>query len=196
VTKVVSKRTVKTNAQIERAIELRAGGYSLQAISLKLNISISCLSRKFAALSVGKGQIDGAAVLKAQESLLNDAGFLDGLRSQIAASVVDDAAHCEALRLAAGLILEEILADTETLGIYKARALASLSTVLITTQKASRIAYKSDQEVIISEDLPTLHVSELTVDDIQQMRIAQLEISNMESPHGSSYDDQNIIESA
>lgn len=195
-TKVVSRRTVKTNAQIERAIELRAGGYSLQAISLKLNISISCLSRKFAALSVGKGQIDGAAVLKAQESLLNDAGFLDGLRSQIAASVVDDAAHCEALRLAAGLILEEILADTETLGIYKARALASLSTVLITTQKASRIAYKSDQEIIISEDLPTLHVSELTVDDIQQMRIAQLEISNMESPHGNSYDDQNIIESA
>lgn len=74
--------------------------------------------------------------------------------------------------------------------------MASLSTVLITTQKASRIAYKSDQEVIISEDLPTLHVSELTVDDIQQMRIAQLEISNMESPHGNSYDDQNIIESA
>ena len=44
-----NKRTVKTTEEIQLAVTLRAGGYSLQAISQKLSISPSTLTRHFRA---------------------------------------------------------------------------------------------------------------------------------------------------
>ena len=67
-----NKRTVKTTEEIQLAITLRAGGYSLQAISQKLSISPSTLTRHFTSLGVSKGLIDGDAIDLAKERARNN----------------------------------------------------------------------------------------------------------------------------
>ena len=176
-----NKRTVKTTEEIQLAVTLRAGGYSLQAISQKLSISPSTLTRHFSSLGVSKGLIDGDAIDLAKQQLMNDSGFINGLKDAIASSIVDDLSHCAALREAMALTLEMMMNDADTQPTYKARGIAALSTALQLTQKTSRVALQADYQPIEQESLPELYIRELTEYDIELMRQQQLELSSIES---------------
>ena len=169
-----AKRTHKTVSDIEQAITLRTAGYSLTSIGRKLNISVSTLSRQFAALKVPKGKLSNEAVDLARQSLLADSGFIDGLKQAIAASIVDDIAQVANLRDSMALILEDIMADKALPAHYKSRAIAALATSLTLTQKVARVALAADDQPIEQDTLPTLFISELTNAEIETMRAEQL----------------------
>jgi len=173
---------------LERAVILREGGYSLTSIATKLNTSISTLSRHFKRHSIGKGSLSEIAVAEAKKQLLNDAGFIDSLKHQIAASITDDLAHVKQLREASAILLEEIMNDKSLPPHYKARGVTALVTGVRLTQEVSRRALQVDQMEPEAEDLPELIISELTNDDVQEMRAKQAE-ENVEC--GAEYVDES-----
>jgi len=158
---------------LEQAVILREGGYSLTAIATKLNTSVSTLSRHFKRHGIGKGSLSEIAVAEAKEQLLNDAGFIDSLKQQIASSITDDLAHVKQLREASAILLEEIMADKSLPPHYKARAITGLTTSVRLTQEVSRRALQVDKMEPEPEDLPQLTITELTSEDIKLMRDEQ-----------------------
>jgi AraC-like DNA-binding protein len=170
-----TKRTVKTSEEIQRALTLRAAGYSLQSISQKTSISPSTLTRHFSKLGISKGLIDVNAVDLAKQQLLNDSGFINGLKDAIASAIIDDLSHGAALREAIALTLELLMKDTDTAPTNKAKGIASLSNALALTQKTNRIALQADHQPIEQESLPELYIRELTKHDIELLRRQQIE---------------------
>jgi len=173
---------------LERAVILREGGYSLTSIATKLNTSVSTLSRHFKRHAIGKGSLCGDAVLEAKQQLLNDAGFIDSLKNQIAASITDDLAHVKQLREASALLLEEIMSDKNLPAHYKARGVTALTTGVRLTQEVARRALQVDKLEPEAQDLPELTIRELTNDDVQEMRAKQAE-ENAEC--GAEYVDES-----
>jgi len=158
---------------LEEAVILREGGYSLTAIADKLNTSVSTLSRHFKRYSIGKGSLSDDAVAKAKQQLLNDAGFIDSLKHQIAASITDDLAHVKQLREASALLLEELMTDKSLPAHYKARGVTALTTGIRLTQEVARRALQVDKLEVEAQDLPELIVRELTAEDVKSMRTEQ-----------------------
>lgn len=163
----------KTADQLKEAVVLRAGGYSIAAISNRTGISPSTLERHFRKHGATKGAISEDAIEEAKQTLLNDAGFIDGLKRQIAASISDDIAHVTQLRTAMALTLEELLKDKSLPAHYRTRGLAALATTLRLTQEAQRKALGADNLPVESEDLPVLSISELTAEDIEAIHQEQ-----------------------
>ena len=164
---VTSKKT------LEQAVILREGGYSLTAIADKLNTSASTLSRHFKRHRIGKGSLCADAVAEAKQQLLNDAGFIDSLKHQIATSITDDLAHVKQLREASALLLEEIMNDKSLPAHYKARGVTALTTGIRLTQEVSRRALQVEKLEPEAQDLPELTIRELTHEDIELMRTEQ-----------------------
>ncbi len=159
---------------LEQAVILREGGYSLTSIATKLNTSVSTLSRHFKRHGIAKGSLSEMAVAEAKQQLLNDAGFIDSLKQQIASSITDDLAQVERLRQASALTLEQLMADKSLPAHYRARGIAALSTGIKLTQEVARRALRVDTLEPEKEDLPELTITELTADDVEQMRAAQV----------------------
>ena len=143
---------VKTADQLKEATILRAGGYSLAAITNKTGISASTLQRHFRKLNTPKGSLSSEVIEEARQALLNDAGFVDGLKRQIAASIADDLAHVAQLREAMALTLEGLMADNTLPAHYKTRGLAALATSLRLTQEAGRKALAIDSLPPVTSD--------------------------------------------
>jgi len=137
--------SVKTPAEIKRAITLRNAGHSLSSISLKTNISASTLVRHFDKLKVTKGTISSDAVEAARQELLNDVGFIGDLKIQIAASISDDLSQAIAIRESITLSLEQLTNDDSELASVKARSLSALSTAIKITQEIQRKALNVEE---------------------------------------------------
>ncbi|WP_305909594.1 hypothetical protein Q9L42_004635 [Methylomarinum sp. Ch1-1] len=152
---------------------MRDAGYSLASIADKTGISIATLARHFKRHGVSKGSLTDESVELARQQLLSDAGFIDSLKAQIAASIVDDLAHVRQLRTASAILLEEMLNDKNLPPHYKTRGVAALSTSLRLTQEAARKALRVDELEPEPSELPELIVSELTAAEIEEMRKEQ-----------------------
>ena len=96
---------ITTKKALEQAIILREAGYSLASIANKTGVSSATLFRQFKKHGIKKGSISDSAIVDAKKQLLNDAGFIDSLKHQIAASITDDLAHVKQLREASTLLL-------------------------------------------------------------------------------------------
>jgi AcrR family transcriptional regulator len=166
---------VKTADQLKEATILRAGGYSLAAIANKTGISASTLQRHFRKFNTPKGSLSSEAIEEARQALLNDAGFVDGLKCQIAASIADDLAHVAQLREAMALTLEGLMADSTLPAHYKTRGLAALATSLRLTQEAGRKALAIDNLPPEQDSIPVLTIAELTGEEIESIHRQQRE---------------------
>jgi AcrR family transcriptional regulator len=178
--------TVKTASELEQAVILRSGGYSLAAIAGKTGISPATLARHFKRRGVTKGALSDESVEAARQQLLSDAGYIDGLKHEIASAVADDIAHVRQIREAAALLLEELMNDKSLPPHYKTRGLAALATSLTLTQKAARVALQADNQPIEQESLPELTITELSNEDIERMR--------REQQASAVYPDDDVIE--
>lgn len=172
----------KTTDELKQAITLREGGYSLAAIAQKTGISASTLSRHFKKHGASKGGLSDSAVDEARQQLMNDAGFINDLKNQIAAAVVDDISHVQQLREASTLLLEELMADKTLPPHYKTCAIAALATSLRLTQEAWRKSLQVDELQPEPESLPELVVYELTAEEIAQMRQEQTKDAIYDEP--------------
>lgn len=158
----------KLPADIKRAIALREAGYSLATITEKTGLSASTLYRHFKKHSIERGALMTDSIEEARQQLLNDAGFLNDLKQQIAASIVDDLALVKQIRESLALSLEELTEDATTPASLKARSLAALSTTLKLTQDINRKALNmdtTDQQQF--EELPTLAITKMTDEEIK-----------------------------
>jgi len=90
------------------------------------------------------------------------------------------------------LILEEVMIDKSLPAHYKSRAVAALATSLTLTQKAARIALQADSQPIEQDSLPELFITELSQDDIVEMRRSQLELDTAAGVNCP--DDNEVIE--
>ncbi len=170
----------KTIEQLKAAVLLRDSGYSLATIASKTAISPSTLQRHFKKVGATKGGLTSDAIQTAREQLLNDGSFLNDLKHQIASTLLDDLQHAKNIRESITLTLFDLMADLSTQPIYKARAIAALTTSLTLTQKLMRITLEMDNQPIEQDSLPNLFITELSQDDIDEMRVRQLELSGLD----------------
>lgn len=166
--------SITTKKALEQAIVLREAGYSLASIANKTGVSSATLFRQFKKHGIKKGSISDSAIIDAKKQLLNDAGFIDSLKHQIAASITDDLAHVKQLREASALLLEELMNDRSLPAHYKARGVTALTTGIRLTQEIARRALQVDKLEPDAPDLPELTIRELTNDDIKLMRAEQV----------------------
>ena len=169
--------TVIPKKAIEEAVILREGGYSLASISNKTGISPATLHRQFKKHGINKGSLTNTAIEVAKQQLLSDAGFVDSLKHQIAASITDDLAHVKQLREASALLLEELMNDKSLPAHYKARGVTALTTGIRLTQEVARRALQVDKLEPEAQDLPELTIRELTTNEIELMRNEQVKES-------------------
>ncbi|QPK64010.1 hypothetical protein IVG45_03260 [Methylomonas sp. LL1] len=182
---------LKTADELKQAVILRDGGYSIAAISTKTGISASTLSRHFKKHRAAKGALTGEAIEQARQELLNDAGFINDIKRQIAAVIVDDLAHFARLREAMALTLEGLMTDSTLPAHYKTRGLAALATTLRLTQEAARKALAIDDQPIDQDAIPVLTISELTAEEIEEMHQQQREMVQA-TTISANYDDEVI----
>jgi hypothetical protein len=162
----------KTSDELKRAVILRAAGWTLSAIVAETNISASTLQRHFKAHSVGRGTLSTEAVDEARQKLLDDAGFIDNLKHQIAASIVDDLALARQIRESLALSLEELADDPTTSPTMKARALAAIGTTAKITQDIQRKALRMNDSSTLNqvEELPELTIHKMGEAEIEAIR--------------------------
>ncbi|WP_031431687.1 helix-turn-helix domain-containing protein [Methylomicrobium agile] len=159
----------KTSDELKRAITLRAAGWTLSAIVTETGISASTLQRYFRTHGIERGTISTEAVEQAKQRLLSDAGFIDDLKHQIAASIIDDLSLVRQLRETLALSLEELAADPTTPATLKARSLAALSTSLKITQDVSRRALRIDNNDSLNgiQEPTRLIIEKMTDEEMQ-----------------------------
>ena len=163
--------TVKTPAEIKRAVTLRNAGHSLSSISLKTQISASTLVRHFDRLKITKGTITSDAVEAARQELLNDVGFIGDLKIQIASSISDDLSQAIAIRESIALSLEQLTNDDSELASVKARSLSALSTAIKITQEVQRKALNVEEytKSLDLEDLPELTIRRMSAEETAEV---------------------------
>mgnify|MGYP000214466134 CR=1 FL=1 len=171
--------SVKTPAEIKRAVTLRNAGHSLSSISLKTQISASTLIRHFNKLKVTKGIITSDAVEAARQELLSDVGFIGDLKIQIASSISDDLSQAIAIRESIALSLEQLTNDDTELASVKARSLSALSTAIKITQEVQRKALNVEEytKSLDLEELPELKIVRMSED--QETEIANIASKGM-----------------
>lgn len=163
---------VKTASEIEEAIAYRTAGWSISAISERTGISHSTLDRHFKTHGVAKGSVSTEAVDKAAAELQTI--MSDTLRREIAAAIIDDVSTFKAIRGALMINLEQLMADHTLPSHYRARGLAAIATSLkLTSDTISKTLQIHNQEIEQSE-LPELVVRELTAEEVEEIRRAQL----------------------
>lgn len=190
----ISNPRFKTTDELKAAVLLRDGGYSLATIAGKTNISPSTLQRHFKKVGATKGGLTSEAIQTAREQLLSDGGFVNDIKAHIAATLLDDLSQAKAVRELIAVTLADLMKDLSTQPIYKARAIAALTTSLTLAQKLMRITLEMDNQPIEEESLPNLFISELTSSDIEEMRLTQLQVSGMDSPNHEDLDDDVVVE--
>jgi AcrR family transcriptional regulator len=161
-------------ARLKQAIALRAGGYSLAAVSERSGVSSASLYRHFKAAEVKRGSLKALTVSQAKAQLLEDAGFINEARDAIASSLVDEMSLVRMIRESIALSLQELVEDTSTPASMKLRALASASTALSVSQTVSRKALNLDKidPFMSPENLPELKIWKMSDADVLAMRAA------------------------
>lgn len=161
----------KTSDELKRAVTLRAAGWTLTAIVTETGISASTLQRHFKAHGIGRGTLSAEAVEEARQQLLDDAGFVDNLKHQIAAAILDDLSLARQLRESALLALEELATDTTTPLVARSRAIVALATATKITSDILRRALRLDNGALNQvEEVPVLTVLKMTDEDIEQVQ--------------------------
>ena len=171
----------KSPDEISEVLAMRACGYSVPAICEKTGIPSSTVKRFLSASGTKKGVITADLIANAKEDLLSDTTFTDDLKAQIQVYLLNELAALNNLRDSAAIVLEEVMAE-DTPATYKARAIAALTVSNLTISKTYRTLLAIDNQPIEEASLPQLYISQLTDDDIQQMRQQQIDLEEMTRP--------------
>ena len=158
---------------LAEALSMRAAGYTTMAISQKLGLSARTLARHFAKHGTSKGSALPEVIEASRSELLALITSDDRIRQEVAQHLQDDLAHVSAVR--------EAMADTLTKINEKApvtlkdmsltmRALVAYSTALRNTSDIWRHGLRLDKRTDDDKPLPELVISELTTDEINQLR--------------------------
>jgi AraC-like DNA-binding protein len=152
---------------------MRAAGYTALAISQRLGISTRTLQRHFAANGTRKGTVKAALYDRAVADLLTSITNEDSLKQEAARLLADDLAHARHLRELMHAASMVMTATNLTDAALVMRAASAYSTAIKNTSDIVRGGLRLDRfRDDLGEEMPELVVSELTQDDIAEMRAA------------------------
>jgi AraC-like DNA-binding protein len=175
-----------TLSEVKRVLVLRHAGYSIATIAATVGCSARTVSRICQRFGVVRSDFRKEAIERAKADLLNDAAFVDTIKTELRALALDTTHQIRAIRERIGTTLEVIEADNLESGAVAARALAALSTSL----RLSVDTLKSiDTSAQGAEELPQLVIGVMGAEEIEAAKAA-----NREGNEGGELDDEEIAE--
>lgn len=158
---------------LAEALCMREAGYTTVAISQKLGLSPRTLARHFAKHGTSKGSALSEVIEASRSELLALITSDDRIRQEVAQHMQDDLAHVAVVREAMAGTLARINDKPPTTLDEVAltmRALVAYSTALKNTSDVWRHGLRLDKRTDDDKPLPELVISELTADQITQLR--------------------------
>lgn len=161
----------KTPDQSAQAVVLREAGYTLPAIASKLDISVSTAQRILKINKAVAGASTQALIERAREEMLNTAFALEQVQRIAAASVLDDLALSQQIRLKLSNAVEQL--DPTGPGAF--RCLAASATTLKLTQDVTRRALPLERlsQALEVETLPELQIHIMGEYEVAKLRAEQ-----------------------
>lgn len=160
-----------TPHQLAEAHAMREAGYTALAISQHLGISVRTLHRHFAANGTVKGTAKTALYDRAVADLLASITNEDSLKQEAARLLADDLAHSRHIRELMQTASLAMTATNLTDAVLVMRAAAAYSTAIKNTSDIVRHGLRLDRfRDGLDEDMPELIVSELTQEQITELR--------------------------
>lgn len=184
-----------TEAQI---VALREVGYSVPAIAEHTGASQSTIKRILKRHGARKGAITDEAIEGARQEL-HGALTDDAIRSEVARAVLDDLALSRQIREQVADRLEQLnalppAADPKETGAIM-RALAAAATVLKLSSDVQRhtLTQRNEHSAGV-EELPELQITELTAEQIVELRDKPPAADLLLTAPGADEDDNIVVE--
>ncbi len=163
------KRKATTPHEVTEILALREAGYTVLAISQKLNLSDRTVHRHLATYGAKKGSIKEEVIEKARNELFNLVTSNSTILAEAAKLIVDDIAHSTHLR---AILLEasaHLKATTLPEAVLVMRAAAAYSTAFKNTSDTIRHSLGADKLIDEAGELPELIITELSNEQIKEM---------------------------
>ena len=162
-------RKATTPKEVTEILALREVGYTVLAISQKLNISVRTIGRHLAIHGSKKGSLKQEAIESARTELFKLINSNTAIREEAAKLLADDIAHSNHLRAILIEASELLKATTLTEAVLVMRGAVAYSTAFKNTSDTIRHALGVDKLIDDTDDLPELTVRELTTIEIAHM---------------------------
>lgn len=155
---------------IGEALALREAGFTALAISQRLDISVRSLQRHFATSGTRKGALKADVLQRAKDDLMARITCDMTIKKEAARLVADDLAHSMHLRELIHAASEQMKAVSLSDAVQVMRAAAAYSTTIKNTSDIIRRSLRLKDLADDMDELPELVVSELTQDEIAELR--------------------------
>lgn len=172
-------KTHATPEEIAETLALREAGFTALAISQRTGISIRTLQRHFAAAGARKGAAKAEVLQRAKDELMARITSDQAIKEEAARLVADDLAHSLHLReviLAASAMMKATNLEEAALVM---RAAAAYSTTIKNTSDIIRHSLRLKDLADDVDELPELVVSELTQEEIEDLREGDVTVSRV-----------------
>jgi hypothetical protein len=167
-------RKTTTPKEVTEILALREAGYTVLAISQKLNISTRTINRHLAAYGAKKGSLKQEVIESARTEIFKLITSNNAIREEAAKLIADDIAHSNHLRAIIIEASEFLKATSLSEAVLVMRGAAAYSTAFKNTSDTIRHALSVDKLIDDVDDLPELIVRELTSEEIEQMTQRQI----------------------
>jgi AraC-like DNA-binding protein len=182
-----------TPDEIVEALALREAGYTVLAISQRLQISMRTLQRHFAMTKTTKGGIKTEILQRAKDDLLSRITSSEVIKQEAARLVADDLAHSSHLRELMLAASEKMTADSLRDAVQVMRAAAAYSTAIKNTSDIIRRSLRIEDRDSASDELPELVITELTQAEIEQLRTNSVSQDDASRADADADADDDII---
>lgn len=163
------KRKEVTPKEVTEILVLREAGYTVLAISQKLNISTRTVDRHLSEHGAKKGSLKKEVIDKAKSDLFESVTSNPSIQLEAAKLIIDDIAHSQHLRSIMMEATEHLKATTLADAALVMRALAAASTALKNTSDTIRHSIGADKVVNDVGEMPALEIVELTNEQLEQI---------------------------
>ncbi|MGA7178745.1 MAG: hypothetical protein WBX11_04045 [Thiobacillaceae bacterium] len=165
------KKRSATPKQVMEILALREAGYTVLAISQKLNLSVRTVHRHLAAHGAKKGSLKDEVIQQARDELFQLVTSSPVIREEAAKLISDDLAHSNHLRAIMIEASAHLKATTPQEAALVMRAAAAYSTALKNTSDTIRHSLGAEKIEDERDELPELVVRELTPEEIQELTV-------------------------
>lgn len=150
---------------------MREAGYTVLSISQELGISVRTLNRHFAEHGAKKGAVKNSLFDAARDDLMKRVLSDDAIREEAARLINDDLAHARHLRTLLADASEQLVASSLKDAVLVMRAAAAYSTAIKNTSDVLRHSLRIERSLDdTGKDLPELVISELSADEVAELR--------------------------
>lgn len=178
---------------ISEALSLREAGFTTLAISQRIGISVRTLNRHFGANKTKKGAIKEALLNQAKADLLARVTCDQTIKEEAARMIADDLAHTIHLREIMLNASQHMIANNLTDSVRVMRAAAAYSTAIKNTSDIMRHGLRLERlNTQVFDELPELVITELTADEVKELRDADT-INNIQADQIDESIDEDIV---